>query len=64
MSAELRSVQVICTVNDPDDLPYKDGELMYADDVIIELQEAVSAAVAAWYQRRGRELLACEPDVK
>ncbi|MFG2970802.1 hypothetical protein ACGFZS_46790 [Streptomyces sp. NPDC048288] len=61
MSKELRGVDVAFTVHSPDNLPVKDGEQMYADDVVLEVREAVEAAVGEWYARRGRELLASEP---
>ena len=63
MSRELRRVTVSFTVDKPEHLPLKDGEQMYADDVAEELRDAVTAAVDAWYQQRGHELLACDPDV-
>jgi hypothetical protein len=61
VSRERRHVEVSFTVNDPDHLPPKGGERMYADDVAEELRDVVQAAVDAWYQRRGRELLCSEP---
>ena len=61
MSKELRRIEIACTVRSPDNLPVKAGEQMYADDVVEEMREAVEAAVAAWYERRGSQLLACEP---
>ncbi len=51
------------TANDPDHLPAKNGEQMYADDVAEELSDVVQAAVTVWYQQRGHQLLACEPNV-
>lgn len=61
MSKEFRQISVACTVNDPEHLPLKNGEQMYADDVIDELGDVVCEAVMAWYRRRGHQLLACEP---
>jgi hypothetical protein len=61
VSREQRHVEVTFTVNDPDHLPPKDGQQLYADDVAGELYDAVQAAVDRWYEQRGRELLACEP---
>ncbi|WP_055526022.1 hypothetical protein [Streptomyces graminilatus] len=61
MSKELRDFTVAATVHSPDNLPHKDGEQMYADDVVEEMRDAVTAALDEWYQRRGHELLACEP---
>lgn len=61
MSRELRHVQVSFVVNKPENLPLKDGEQMHADDVALEVGDVVKAAVSAWYQARGRELLAHEP---
>lgn len=63
MSKELRRIEIACTVHSPDNLPTKDGEQMYADDVVEEMRETVEAAITDWYQRRGRELLATEPMV-
>jgi hypothetical protein len=57
------SFSVGFTANSTDNLPVKDGEQMYADDVAEELSDVVQAAVTAWYQQRGHELLACEPNV-
>lgn len=57
------SFSVGFTAYDSDRLPEKDGEQMYADDVAEELSDIVQAAVTAWYQRRGHQLLACEPNV-
>lgn len=61
MSKELRRLGIAVTVHSPDNLPQRDGEQMYADDVMGEMQDAVTAAIDAWYQQRGHELLACEP---
>lgn len=63
MSRELRHIEITCTVHKPEHLPEKNGQQMYADDVITELHDVVTTAVNGWYQRRGHELLACEPDV-
>ena len=63
MSKELRRIEIACTVHSSEHLPVKDGEQMYADDVIAELSDVVQAAVTAWYEQRGHDLLACEPDV-
>lgn len=64
MSREQRGVIVSFTVLDPDHLPLKGGERMYADDVVGEVQDVVQKAVATWYATRGHELLACEPGVE
>lgn len=61
MSKELRHVEVALVVNDPDHLPHKNGEQMYADDVVAELRDIVRGAVTAWYHMRGHDLLASEP---
>lgn len=61
MSKERRGVEVAFTVHSPDNLPLKDGEQMYADDVEIEVREAVERAVTEWYQQRGHQLLTHEP---
>ncbi|MFF9215616.1 hypothetical protein [Streptomyces viridosporus] len=61
MSKERRHVEIACTVHSPDNLPAKDGEQMYADDVVQEMREVVSAALDEWYKRRGHELLTYEP---
>lgn len=63
MSKELRRVEISCTVHSPDHLPVKDGEQMYADDVVEEMREALGAALDDWYRRRGHELLTHEPFV-
>jgi hypothetical protein len=63
MSKTLTGFNVSFTVHSVDHLPEKDGEQMYADDVADEVRDVVQAAVNEWYERRGRELLACEPDV-
>lgn len=61
MSGEYRHIEIMLSVPGPDHLPLKDGEQMYADDVVSELRDVVSAAVDAWYEERGKELLRCEP---
>lgn len=61
MSRERRRVEVSFIVNDPDRLPPKGGERMYADDIAEELRGVVQAAVDAWYRARGHELLSSEP---
>ena len=61
MSKELRHIQIALTVHSYEHLPFKDGEQMYADDVVAELEDVVAAAVSAWYIKRGKDLLACEP---
>lgn len=63
MSKEFRRIEIACTVHSSEHLPAKDGEQMYADDVVEEMRDAVQAAVDAWYQERGHEMLACEPIV-
>lgn len=61
MSKEFRQFSMGYTVLSCDNLPEKDGEQMYADDVTEELSDVVWAAVSEWYERRGKDLLACEP---
>ncbi|MFJ9771179.1 hypothetical protein ACIRVF_08040 [Kitasatospora sp. NPDC101157] len=63
MSRELRHVEVTVTVLDCDHLPEKDGRQMYADDVMDEIRDVVAAALTGWYEQRGHDLLACEPDL-
>lgn len=63
MSKELRRIEIACTVHSPDHLPVKDGEQMYADDVVEEMRDAIEAALNAWYGQRGNQLLATEPMV-
>lgn len=63
MSKEFRRIGISCTVHSWEHLPEKDGEQMYADDVVSELSDVVQAAVTAWYEQRGNQLLACDPDV-
>lgn len=57
------SLSVGFTAYDSDHLPVKDGEQMYADDVAEEVSDVVQAALAVWYEQRGHQLLACEPNV-
>lgn len=61
MSKELRGFDVSAIVHSPDNLPLKDGQQMYADDVVEEMREAVTSALDEWYRRRGHELLTHEP---
>lgn len=61
MSKEQRHVTVAFTVQSPDNLPLRDGQQMYADDVEIELRDTVQAAVTEWYQTRGNELVTYDP---
>lgn len=63
MSKTLTGFNVSFTVHSSEHLPEKNGEQMYADDVADEVRGIVRAAVTEWYEQRGRELLACEPDV-
>jgi len=63
VSKELRDIKVAFTVHSPDNLPLKDGEQMYADDVEVGLRDAVQAAVTAWHAQRGHELVTHEPIV-
>lgn len=63
MSKTYMSISVGFTAYDSDHLPEKNGEQMYADDVADELSDIVQAAVTAWYEQRGHQLLACEPNV-
>lgn len=62
MSKELRSIQLGFVVKDCEELPMKNGEQMYAGDVMDEIQEVMHFALADWYERRGHELLAYQPD--
>lgn len=61
MSKEQRDVKVLFTVHSPDNLPLKDGQQMYADDVEGELRDIVQAAVTEWYQQRGNQLVTYDP---
>lgn len=61
MARERRSLEVSILVSKSDHLPQKNGEQMYADDVVQELREVLGKAVDAWYQTRGKELLDTEP---
>lgn len=61
MSKELRRIEIAFTVNSYELLPPKDGEQMYADDVVSELRDVIAEAVNTWYGERGKGLLACEP---
>ncbi|MDX3516036.1 hypothetical protein PV755_45315 [Streptomyces caniscabiei] len=63
MSKTLTGFNVSFTVHSSEHLPEKNGEQMYADDVTDEIRTVVQGAVAQWYEQRGKELLACEPDV-
>ncbi|MCZ4509979.1 hypothetical protein O3Q52_17590 [Streptomyces sp. ActVer] len=63
MSKTLTGFNVSFTVHSSEHLPEKNGEQMYADDVAEEVRDVVRAAVYEWYGQRGRDLLACEPDV-
>lgn len=61
MSKEFRSVSFAFTVNDYERLPEKNGEQMYADDVVDELYDVLCDAIDQWYAERGHELLASPP---
>jgi hypothetical protein len=61
MSKTQLSVKVSFVVLDCEDLPPKDREPMYADDVEAEVRDAVEAAMTVWYRERGRLLLSHEP---
>ncbi|MBV6697467.1 hypothetical protein KV557_10055 [Kitasatospora aureofaciens] len=63
MSRELRHVEVTVTVLDCEHLPAKDGQQMYADDVVQEIRDVMAAALTGWYEQRGHDLLAYEPDL-
>ncbi|MFJ9847520.1 hypothetical protein ACIRYZ_45305 [Kitasatospora sp. NPDC101155] len=63
MSRELRHVEVTITVLDCEHLPEKNGQQMYADDVVDEIRDVLAAALATWYQQRGHQLLDYEPDI-
>ncbi|WP_433235464.1 hypothetical protein ACQPYK_25385 [Streptosporangium sp. CA-135522] len=57
MSATLTRWSLAATVNDSDHLP----EDVSYDDVTAEIHDVVATALTAWYEQRGRRLLACEP---
>lgn len=61
MSREIRRIEIAITVSKPEHLPEKDGEQMYADDVVEELSAVIDAAVHAWYVERGHELIEFDP---
>ncbi|MFM9542311.1 hypothetical protein [Streptomyces turgidiscabies] len=61
MSKEQRDLKIAFTVHSPDNLPFKDGEQMYADDVEIEIRDVVERAVAEWYQQGGHQLVTYDP---
>lgn len=61
MSREFRQLTVAFTVHKSENLPLKDGEQMYADDVCAEISDVIGAALSDWYHARGHELLAGEP---
>lgn len=61
MSRERRDVEISFIVNKPEHLPLKDGEQMYADDVVQEFREFLGPLIDLWYEGRGRELLDHEP---
>jgi hypothetical protein len=61
MGRELRRIEIAFTVHDPDHLPTRDGEQLYADDVAEEIRAVVGNALAAWHAGRGLRLLAHEP---
>jgi hypothetical protein len=61
VSRELRRVEVTVTVLDCEHLPEKDGQPMYADDVMDEIRNVIAAALTGWYEQRGHDLLAHEP---
>jgi hypothetical protein len=61
VSKELRHVEIACTVHSVDNLPTESGEQVYADDVVAEMRDVITAALTVWYQQRGRQLLASPP---
>lgn len=61
MSREYRNLSIGFTVLDYEHLPEKEGEQMYADDVVEELAGVLEDAVKYWYSVRGKNLLASEP---
>ena len=61
MSKEHRSVEFSFTVKDYKNLPEKEGEQMYADDVVYEIYRLLDATLMDWYRDRGYLLLASEP---
>ena len=63
MSKTQLDVKVSFVVLDCEDLPPKDGEPMYADDVEVEVRDVVEAAMTVWYRQRGHLLLSHEPFV-
>jgi hypothetical protein len=56
-------VKVSFVALDCEELPKKDGQTMYADDVEVEVRDVVEAAVTDWYRRRGHALVSFEPMV-
>jgi hypothetical protein len=61
VSKELRHIEIACTVHSPDNLPIENGEQLYADDVVAEMRDVITAALTVWHQQRGHQLLAGEP---
>ncbi|MFG1709215.1 hypothetical protein ACFLIM_39095 [Nonomuraea sp. M3C6] len=59
MSATMTRWSFTASINDSDHLP----EDVSYDDVAAEIHEVVDGALTAWYEKRGRQLLACEPVV-
>lgn len=62
MSRTLGDARVCFTVSKPEHLPEKNGEQMYADDVVEELSGALDRFLGTWYTERGHELLSSPPD--
>lgn len=61
MSAELRTVTVTLTIRDSEHLPVGSTP----DEVVEEVKEVVRDGLDRWYSglSRGRDRLACEPEV-
>lgn len=62
MGGEYRRVEVSLSIPDADGLPrLPSGEHMYPDDVVEQVSAAIKAAVDAWYETSGKDLLRTEP---
>lgn len=61
MSKEYRTLTIGFTVKDCEDLPERDGEQMYADDVAEELATFIETGLRFWYATKGKDLLVTEP---
>lgn len=64
MGGEIRRTEITITTRDRQHFARgADGERPSYDDVHRSLNDAVRAAVDAWYQTDGHKYLRCEPDV-